>query len=66
MQVILNGNAEAVPDQCTVAKLLQDLQIDSRYCAVEVNRLLVPREQHDSRQLCEADEIEVVTLVGGG
>ncbi len=66
MQITLNGNSTAVSDQCTIAQLLQDLQIDHRYCAVEVNRQVIPREQHAATQLHESDELEVVTLVGGG
>jgi thiamine biosynthesis protein ThiS len=34
--------------------------------AVELNRQLVPRAQFAQRMLAEGDELEVVTLVGGG
>ncbi len=66
MQITLNGTDTTVSDQCTIAELLLGLQIDHRYCAVEVNRQVVPREQHAETRLVESDEIEVVTLVGGG
>ena len=35
-------------------------------CAVEVNRLLVPKRKHEQHQLIEGDTVEIVTLVGGG
>lgn len=66
MQVILNGRAETVPDGTTVAELLARLEVNPRHAGVEVNRRLVPREEHAGRQLEEGDELEIVTLVGGG
>jgi sulfur carrier protein len=50
----------------TVSALLDELQMDPRHVAVEVNLELVPRGTHDRRSLAEGDRLEVVTLVGGG
>ena len=50
----------------TVATLLQHLGMAGAPCAVEVNREVVPRRDHASRGLRDGDEVEVVTLVGGG
>lgn len=50
----------------TITDLLNELGVNNRYCAVERNAQLVPREQHDDVILEEDDQIEVVTLVGGG
>jgi len=66
MLIRLNGDSFDVPNGCAIADLLQTLQLDNRYCAVEVNRMVVPREQHPSTRLKESDEVEIVTLVGGG
>lgn len=66
MQIQLNGEMRQVPDQWTISDLLQDLKIENRYCAVECNRRVVPREQHDQTALTAGDVVEVVTLVGGG
>ena len=49
-----------------LADLLSDLTIPNRYCAVERNCNVVPREQHAECRLQSGDQIEVVTLVGGG
>lgn len=62
----LNGEEREISDKWTLADLLNDLQINNRYCAVERNRQLVPREEHSECLLNAGDEIEVVTLVGGG
>ncbi|MGD9127698.1 MAG: sulfur carrier protein ThiS [Planctomycetia bacterium] len=50
----------------TVAALLAELNMADRPVAVEVNRELVTRAEHESCPLNEGDIVEIVTLVGGG
>ncbi|MFM8725761.1 MAG: sulfur carrier protein ThiS [Planctomycetaceae bacterium] len=66
MQITLNGAPRDIPAASTISDLLADLKIESRYCAVERNRVVVPRETHRTVTLLEGDQIEIVTLVGGG
>lgn len=66
VQITLNGQPREVPDQITIAQLLEQLKLAGRHVAVEVNLQLVPRQQHADRTLAEGDRVEIVTLVGGG
>ena len=66
MQLEVNGQSRDVEQGTTVAQLIEELQLDSRYVAVERNRQLVPRAEHTDTLLAEGDKLEVVTLVGGG
>jgi thiamine biosynthesis protein ThiS len=66
MRIQLNGEPREIPETWSIADLLSDLKIENRYCAVERNRSVVPREKHAACLLQEGDLIEVVTLVGGG
>ena len=66
ISVSVNGESRRVPEDSTVSELLQDLQINNRYCAVEQNQELIPREKHPKTILANGDAIEIVTLVGGG
>lgn len=66
MRIQLNGEPREVPESWSIADLLADLKIENRYCAVERNRSVVPREQHAACSLQAGDQIEIVTLVGGG
>ena len=50
----------------TVADLLAALSLDVRRVAVERNRLIVRRADFDTTALADGDELEIVTLVGGG
>ena len=66
MKILVNGNPREVSAGTTIAQLLSELEIPARGVAVEVNLELVPRARHAEHKLQEADELEVVTLVGGG
>lgn len=66
MQITVNGQSREVPQGATVAELLTELQLAKRPVAIEVNRLLIPREQHRQHALKEGDVVEIVALVGGG
>lgn len=66
VKIILNGTPRELPRPLSVAELLERLEISPRGVAVEVNLQLVPRGQHGQRQLADGDQLEIVTLVGGG
>ena len=66
MRIFFNGQPREVREGTTVAELLQQLDLEPRYVAVEVNLELVPRQQHAAWVLQAEDRLEVVTLVGGG
>ncbi|MHC4295373.1 MAG: sulfur carrier protein ThiS [Planctomycetota bacterium] len=66
MRITLNGQREEVPEQISVAQLLEQMSLEPRRVAVELNRQLIPRAQHAETKLADRDELEIVTLVGGG
>lgn len=66
MQILVNGQLRIVPAGQTVAALLAELRLEPRYLAVERNRVLIPRRQHATCILEDGDQLEIVTLVGGG
>jgi sulfur carrier protein len=66
MQIQLNGEPYELPDETTLAGLLAARGVNPLYTAVEVNRELVSRAQHAALVLRPDDQVEVVTLVGGG
>ena len=62
----INGEDKQVETGATLQRLLATLGVNRQHVAVEVNSELVPRENHGEWILREGDEIEIVTLVGGG
>lgn len=66
MNIIVNGQCRQASENTTVAELLDSLNLPRQRVAVEVNLQLVPRELHEEHLLRDGDQLEVVTLVGGG
>jgi len=49
-----------------VAALPVEKKLTPRFVAVEVNQELAPRVGHENHVLHDGDQVEIVTLVGGG
>lgn len=67
--MILKVNGETVElkhERLTVAELIEIRQTRPGACAVEVNHRIAPRREWPSAELRDGDEVEIVTLVGGG
>lgn len=65
-EITLNGERREWPREQTIEHLLQDLGLDSRVVAVELNRLVVKRGRYNDTLVREGDEVEIVSFVGGG
>ena len=66
MRIKINGQWADHNDGLTVAELLAVLALDERRVAVERNAVIVRRKTFDQTALVDNDELEIVTLVGGG
>lgn len=49
-----------------LTELLSQMNLSDQLCAVEVNKKLIPFTERDTYKLQEGDDVEIVTLVGGG
>ncbi|HAW95104.1 MAG: thiamine biosynthesis protein ThiS [Phycisphaerae bacterium] len=66
MKIMVNGEEHLIQGERTIADLVEALGFSEKPCAIERNRSVVPRAQHAQTELAEGDQIEIVTLVGGG
>lgn len=66
MDILVNGEKTSVETSLNVKRLLEIRGLSASPCAVEVNRELVPKRRHEQQLLAEGDQVEIVTLVGGG
>ena len=62
----VNGQQVSIDEPMTVELVLDTVEVPPNYLAVEVNGEVVPREDYVSHLIQAGDEIELVTLVGGG
>lgn len=64
MELTVNGELKDI--HCnTINDLLGQLSIDPARVAVELNRVIVPKDRYES-PLNAGDRIEIVHFVGGG
>ena len=66
MRIKVNGKELEMEPGATLRGLIEKMGLGKSACAAEVNREVVPRRGHESRELREGDVVELVTLVGGG
>ncbi len=66
MKVKINGEQQNLPAEITVRGLLEQLGLADGPVAVEINAQLVPRTTHETHNIGPDDEIEIVTVKGGG
>ena len=66
VRLVLNGVEREVGPGSTIAQLVDEITLDHSRVAVERNRAIAPRATWSDTGVVDGDEIEVVTLVGGG
>jgi sulfur carrier protein len=66
MDVMVNGQKRELPEETTVSRLLETLNVAPERVVVEVNLTVLKRAEHPRTVLKEGDQVEIVHFVGGG
>ena len=66
IDIVLNGEPQAVPEGRTVLDLLHQLNLDPARVAIELNRRIVKQPQWAETVLDAGAQVEIVQFVGGG
>jgi sulfur carrier protein len=66
MEISLNNQTVLLNDGLTIEKLLNHINIQHKYFAVEVNEQIIPKSNHKLFIIKDGDKIEIVTAIGGG
>jgi sulfur carrier protein len=66
IQVTVNGENREMPEDSTVAQLVEALELTGKRIAVELNGEIVPKSQHATTPLAAGARLEIVVAVGGG
>ncbi len=66
MRVTVNGEPQDLNEGLTVSQLVEQLRLNGRRIAVEINRDILARDEYAVRALRTGDEIEIVHFIGGG
>ena len=66
MQITLNGQQLPITENFSVASLVDQRELNPKQIAIEINCKIVPREDYEHVLLADGDNVELVTLAGGG
>ncbi len=66
INITVNGKPVEIESEMSVQQMLDTVEVPPNYLAVEINADVVPRKQYGETVVRNGDEVEVVTLVGGG
>ena len=65
-EIRLNGESKSLSEGASVADLLAELGKTPSTVAVELNSVILPRDQYADTRLGEGDRLEIVQFVQGG
>ena len=66
-KLTINGDPMELPKEITtVQQLLAHFQLDQKVVIVEKNKEILQKDSHESEQVNDGDQIELVHFVGGG
>ncbi len=64
--ITVNGKpCEQLSDNSLQALLIH-LGLEDQLCAIEINKTLIPYKEREHTSIQDGDDIEIVSLVGGG
>ena len=66
IQVFINGKKKDFNDNNNLISLLNFLEIDENWIAIEINLIVIPRSQYKNTIIKNDDKIEIVQFIGGG
>jgi thiamine biosynthesis protein ThiS len=65
-RVTLNGESRTFPPETTLLDVVHALNLEPDRVAIELNRVIVKRDQWSGAIIADGAEIEIVQFVGGG
>uniref|UniRef100_UPI00082BC6D6 sulfur carrier protein ThiS n=1 Tax=Marinobacterium profundum TaxID=1714300 RepID=UPI00082BC6D6 len=66
IQCHINGQVTRIPEDHSIADLVEHLGLTGRRLAIELNTEIVPRTAHATVVLNDNDRVEIVHAIGGG
>jgi sulfur carrier protein len=66
IKIFVNGTLTEVPLNLNIYKLLDQLDVQKKHIAIEINENIIFKTDWESTKLEEGDKIEIVKAIGGG
>lgn len=66
MNILLNGEPYQAAPGSPLSEILEQLDLEGKIFAVELNEEIVPKGRFDQTRLADGDRLEIVQAIGGG
>ncbi len=66
MYISINGKEKNINDNLRLNQLIEQLELNGKRLAVEVNQEIIPKSEHANYRIKDGDNIEIVHAIGGG
>jgi len=66
IKVFLNGKNKTIGEKTNLNLLLKELSIESNKVAIEINGVVVSKNEYEKKIIRTNDKIEIVHFIGGG
>ncbi|MDB3972655.1 sulfur carrier protein ThiS [Gammaproteobacteria bacterium] len=66
MKITVNQKSLVLDGEISLEGLLVELSVSTKYIAIEVNKMIIPKSEYTKYLLKENDIVEVINAVGGG
>ena len=66
MKISVNGDSREYGENAVVSDIITDLKLEGKRIAIELNKEILPYDQHQSQKLKANDHLEIVQAIGGG
>jgi len=66
IKVLLNGKNQTIDEKTNLNLLLKKLSIESNKVAIEINGVVISKNDYEKKIIRTNDKIEIVHFIGGG
>ena len=66
MNIFVNQKKIIISKESTIINILENLDIENKYIAVEIYEAILPKSEYDKYIIQENDKIEIINAIGGG
>ena len=65
-KIQLNGKMLKIKENLSIKDLLRKYKLNEKSVAIELNGLILPKENYKKKKIKNRDNIEIVHFIGGG
>ncbi len=65
-KIQLNGKTLKINNNLSIKDLLKKYKLNERKIAIELNGIILPKQNYKKKKIKNKDKIEIVQFIGGG